>query len=651
MEVDALTAGDSAVHAAHAAPMTMDTAWRDIVNNADKLDGIVNAMATCMSKVLSIKNAEIGNGRLTLGQALYEEIEHFPTRDQLDEVKNIHSAYEFVLGAHRTANELRTCATTTTNVLLTKFQNSETFCHSWVFTRELEVGEQSTLRVGGLRRAMYRDVVKQVNRWLLDCDAAMMIAFRDVTRDTADEAPLQNLAHELAESIACRLTLLPDKALGDQLSTESLQSRASEEVAGSMLQAEEAHRTDLLALRSFHTLAQHGPRSANGKVVVQQKLHHIQYVTCRPPVELGLQGANAQRMNLPLLVRACERDLDSQVRDHIMQQWFESNGGFAATAAAQAIQKMQLWGARSSWDRPFIKVLHQPAEAPGAGAMEMPRMPFVHVVHRWTFAPLNAQRCMFNWMQRRCVRMTSLVLQLLGHGALERGVLSAAVVAPIATQAILEARVVMNLLDLKRESLSLGTKLLKFCEDVSDLESHLAPEVSEALLFLSRFSSLELLSIFSPQSPALRVIMPEFTFRTRVALGNYQTAPVVPSRYVAFAYDAMAILLPVVRARRERAGVGPLQRSNPVRELLQTVPVVRSWSPLQGSLRLELPDLKGRPPMLRHVLEQLVREKLLVEFKRPYLGKQKYAPRKAFVFNSAQLVAVLSGYPLVRASN
>jgi hypothetical protein len=241
--------------------------------------------------------------------------------------------------------------------------------------------------------------------------------------------------------------------------------------------------------------------------------------------------------------------------------------------------------------------------------------------------------------------MTSLVLQLLGHGALERGVVSSRIVAPVAMHATVEALVVMELLEEKRAAYSVGTKLLKFCEDVADMASHMSSEVSDAMLFISRFSTLELLSIFSPQSPALRLVMKEFTYRTRVALGNYQTAPIVPLKYVAFCYDSLAILMPVARKRRERLGLSLTHKGNPLVDMLRALPKVRGWTPLKGSLRLDLTELKQASPMLKNVLTQLAKSNSFVVFKRPYLGGQRYGSRKEFVFDSPQLVGLLNVSP------
>lgn len=628
----------------------MNDSWRNVVRDPDKLDGIVNSVAHCMSRLLSIRDPEVDGGSAPLGRVLYEEKEHLPSKAQLDEVERIARAMSFVENAYTTATELRAAANGQTNVLLARFSQAETFEKAWNFNRPTSLGseDRAHLKVGALRHLMYVDVLTQVQRWLLECDAAMMIAYNDTTRDDhGDENTVLKLALDLAVSIAKRLTLTPEDT-DALLSTEKLQARAMKEITGTAVESDQHHRNDLKALKCMYILAQEGPSSPTGKQILQNRLSYLQYIVCSPPVELGLTGSNAQQMNMRLFSKACAPHLDDQVRVEMIQTWHELHGAFAATAASQAIQKLKLWSMNGASSPTFCQVIHTPGQQVSPDASDMPRMNFVHTTHKWTLVSKATPRTSYDWTRRRCVRLSSLVLQLLAHGALERGVVSSKVVDPIATQAALTARVVLRLLDQKRDQYSLGTRLLLFCGNVSDFESHLSADVANALANVSRFSLLELLSVFSRESPAMRMILPDLTFRIRIAMGNYQTAPVVPRKYIAFAFDAMPFLLPILSSRRNRLGLSPLQPSNPVCDLLRALPAAKGWTPLCGTLRLSLEDLKDGPALLPAVLQELARRELLVEFKRPYdpVLKRK-AAKKAFVFDSAQLVAVLSGYAIV----
>lgn len=648
----------------------MDRAWRALVSDPTKLDAIVDAMSRCMGKVLSLKNPEVRDGKATLGMTLYSEKEHFPTRAQMDELEVIKDAFAFVMSANNLSNRLRIEAAPGTNVSLLPHVEEETFCNTWMFTRPSGEGS-SRLKVGGIRQSLYNDVQKAVKRWLMSCDQAMRFAFHDIdSEQDGSDKKIDELASDIADDIARRVTLKDHAGKGrlsagggvlprpgihegvpEELTTRALEARAAQEVTRMTIHAEERIRSDLIALRTLETLAIYGSQE-RGKSVLREKAGHILYLLSRPHSVLGLNGHNAQRMNLALLSRACVEETDIDVRMGVLSQWHKCHGACAASAAQQAIQKIQL-NTQDSWKKPFVQVLRTPedlvepmegVELPPAqkrapqACVDMPPMPFVHSTHRWQFvANADTHGDVFDCTARRAIRLVSLVLQLLGHGAIERGVVCSNIVSPIVTQCCVESYMVLQLLNLKRESYSLGTSLLKFAEDVRDAESHLASDVSEALIHVSSFSVAEL-AIFSPQSPVLRVIMDQFTLRTRQNLTFS-----MPPQYVAFAYDALAIVLPLIAQRRAMNGTGMLQTLDPVREVLRMVPAVKAWSPLSGALRLYADDLKGLSPLVKNVLNALVRQKILVEYKRPYLGKQRHSPKLAFVFDTPQLVALLAG--------
>ena len=416
----------------------------------------------------------------------------------MDEIENINKGLQFVGSAHALATKLYTETKNTGNVVLTQYSTEPTFVNSWTFTRSRGDGrEESRLRVGGLRRCIFQTAVDLVYKWLLDCDEAMMMAFSDMPKgERVDEAPLR-VGTQLGESIARRISLWEDNRQRDEaeedLSSRVLQERASEEWARTAVAAEEHQRTDLIALRAFETLSTHGPESEKGRQVLDERLHYIRYVVHTPPVELGLTGNNAARMNLSLLARACDMDMDIDVRLSIVSKWHMMHGACAATAAAQAVRRIQIL--KNKQPTPFIRVLRRQARTvTRSEASSCHACPLCTRTKSGGCAASN-QRTSLDWLGRRIVRMTSLMLQLLAHGSLERGVVSSMLTAPIFFQAVLEAEVVHKLLKMKLESYTVGTNLLRFCENVTDVESHLCSDMTEAMLPLAHFSTLELMSI------------------------------------------------------------------------------------------------------------------------------------------------------------
>jgi len=634
---------------------SMDQSWRALVDDPVKLDALVESMSRAMASFLHITNSEIGNGMAPLGKYLYEQKERFPTRAQLDELDFIERAFSFVLESQHLASAMRLEASNDANVVLAPFARKSPFKDSWTFTRPR--GRKTTrVKVGGIAGSLYKDVIEGIYNWLLECDQAMCTAFKDVSTEPpfgADAGGTTNnvitaLAMQLAEATARRVVMLPPPEWEDEdddLTTASLQRRASVEMNRTHIWAQQSQQSDLEALRAFEIIAREGVKSPQGRKIMETNIELLAYVVQKPPVELGMKGENAKHMDLALLRRACAVDLDIDVRCGLAHQWHLTHGGIAATAAQGAIQEVEMWSRQRQ--KPFIKVLQSPPVAgqqpPKQVGQPMPRMPFVNSQHEWRFViTTEVHRARLDWIGRRVVRLVSMVLQLLGWGALEKGVIASHHVHGVATQASIEARCVLELLRIKRDGYALGTDLLKFCEDVSNYESHVTDSVDDALLHVSGFSMLELSSIFHSQSPALRLIMDEFGVRTRGHLMN-QRSPCIPEEYVAFAYDAMAILLPVIDQRRKLLSIGVSQATNPVAVLLRRLDCVKGWHPIKGALHLTNDDLKGGPALLKPVLQELAERKILVEYKRPYLGKQKHGAKLAYVFNTIELVRMLAG--------
>ena len=631
-----------------AAKMSID--YRSIVADTERLDMLVDGMAGMLASMLNIEDEVGTNGKCKLGTVLYEEKEHFPTRATLDLLEKILNAYNFCVKAGNVCAALREEAGQEPNVVLGPHAKAESYYYEETFTRT-RGQTQTHLRVGGVGESLMNATEDKVAEWLVRADYAMCAAFVDhgdaderVSSRTPMGTEMMTLIEKLASDIAQRLTLMePERQPHNQLSARSLGARAGAELCRTSYQAEAEQQSDLAALRAFEAVATDGSTGERVKAIIESSMHLLEYVVRRPPMELGMQGANAARMNLPLLAEACAPNLDIDVRCTLIQHWHECHGACAATAAQQAIVQIERWSQQQQ--KPFIEVLLDPAADPPPNAVEMPGMPFVEQQRRFFFpagGTRRTKRTGLDWMGRRVVRLTSLVWQLLGYGELERGVLSSRLVDPIVTAAVFQTRVVAEMLVQKRNSYALGQRLLGFAENVSDGQSHLSDEVGHACCELSRFSAHEILAVFHMRSPVLPLVMRDLGIRTRELLSSMGQP--MPSEYTAFASDALAIALPVVRDRRQSAGVAPTTRTNPIADLLRTVPKVREWTPLQGQLWLHMEDLKRAAPVLKGVLQLMHERKALVQWKRPYIrgsvGRSKH-PKLAFVFDTAQLVALL----------
>ena len=604
---------------------------------ARRLDGMIEAMGKSMACILSMRDCELQHGERPLGKIMHDEREHAATRSQLDALAVCMEAIDFTVEAYRVSNAIRSECGRCRNILLTAWADEPTFRKCWRFTRNCGSSE-SVMTVGGVRSLVFLNLCNNIQEWLVNCDLTMMMAYNDAEGDDLDILVFHNCIEELAERIARRLSLEEDRVFDDSEDfTKRVTSKSSEEISKMSPTDRLRREHDLLSLKALEALARCGPLSDRGKQVLDECLDLVNYVLNTPAQDLCIHGANAEHSNLELLRRACDSRVDPEVRSRVVGQWWAVHGPLAALAVQQAIQTLELGSALNG--KPMIKVLQHPDDPVcEQECFSLPPITFVETDRKWKFVHQTHPPVFLGWMARRICRISTMVAQLLDSGTFERGVVSSRVVGPIATMSVVEAQVTMGMLKIKRSSYTHGTHLIKFCEDVIDNESHLRNNVSESLICLSRFSMHELLTTMDPSSKHWLAVSSKLT-----ELAKKQLTFHMPEEYVGFAQDAMPIVFKALQNRRNSLGVTALQTMSPIQQLLNLMPKVRAWNPLGGRLELDHKDLENAPDLLVMMLRELSSRRILCEHKRPYIGNQRHAPKKAFVFHTPSLVGVLQG--------
>lgn len=605
-----------------------------------RLDGMIDSMSRSMACILSLRNCELQHGERPLGVVMHDEIENAATRSQIDELETCMEAIEFTEDAYRVSNEIRSECGRCRNIVLTPWSAEPTFRKSWIFTRN-RGRSQSLLTVGGVCKLVFLKLSTIIHEWLVNCDHMMMIAFDDLEPDEdgmEGVEVLQNSIDELAERIARRLSLNEDREFDDSEDFKSrVTDKSSEEIAqmspGDLLR----HKHDILSLRALEALSRCGPHSDRGKQVLHECLDLLNYALNTPHRDLCIHGANAAESNFELLRRVCDYRVDPEVRMRVIMQWWVLHGAFAAVAVQQAIDTLELGDILDG--KPMIKVLQHPDDPVcDENCYTLPPITFVDSSREWKFVHRDHYPAFLGWMSRRLCRISTMVAQLLDSGTLERGVVSTKVVNPIATVSVVEAQVSLGMLKIKRDSYTHGTHLIKFCEDVIDNESHLRNNVSESLICLSRFSLHEIMSVMDPTSSSWLSIAPRLTELTK----RHFTFN-MPVEYIGFAQDAMPIIFRALKNRRDSLGIAPLQTVNPLQQFLALVPKAQNWTPLGGRLELDHKDLEYAPDLLVRMLKEMASMGILCEYKRPYLGYQRHAAKKVFVFHTPSLLDVIAG--------
>jgi hypothetical protein len=453
------------------------------------------------------------------------------------------------------------------------------------------------------------------------------------------------LVHNLATSIALHVCDV-DSSQGAWLCSRALETRAAAEFARTAVHAQRQVEEDTLALSVLEAVARYGVHGEDGPHVLERLRPHLERLLHTPPVELGVHGTGAERMNIALLARALAPELDVEVRTSLVNEWRGLHGAYAASEASQAIARLHRHA--NSGAPPFIKVLsppeskHKSQSADGAsdGAIRVPRFGFVQENYAWKLATAtgNERRTGLDRVGRRIVRLTSLVWELQARGELRCGVVACSLVAPIAVEARCETHSLLHVLEQKLKFQNPGLKLLKFTENVTDSESHLSGAVSSAICRLSKYPLVDLIAIFHHNSKALPLIGTELSRRTR-----HELLFRMPSNYHTFALDALPVLMPIIHQRRHSLGVSPWRSVDPLVELLRTVARVKTWRPTQGRLVLYSSDLApGRASPLLKPLLRMMSDKgsSLVRWMRPSVGG-RYGSRMGFVFETTHLYRLL----------
>ena len=303
----------------------------------------------------------------------------------------------------------------------------------------------------------------------------------------------------------------------DELSAKMLQARASMEVRRSAMKAERRAREDLSALRTLLVLCKPGQTPNVICSLLSTRLNEI-HITHVPPVELGLTGKNADRMNLTFLRRVCEPNLCQTIQLAIVDRWSKCHGGFAQTAVSQSISKLEGWKTPTSGFQSVVKhTAHNDKNTDCPP--RMPEMPFVRGGRSFTFLPplneeaLKFKRSLPHVLSRRMVRLTSLVWELLAHGALERGVLEPNIVHSVATFSTLCARRIIQRSHevAKTTALACGSRRLRATFATCPVPLRMS---SQGVVQPVQVSLAQIMAGFEASSPLLPAIFRQLSLRT-----------------------------------------------------------------------------------------------------------------------------------------
>lgn len=135
---------------------------------------------------------------------------------------------------------------------------------------------------------------------------------------------------------------------------------------------------------------------------------------------------------------------------------------------------------------------------------------------------------------------------------------------PLAEKHLSAARVLITQMSAKKMELGHGAELHWVQSEILDRSSDLADLVTEYAIPVCCVPLLDLVAIFSEDSPLLPVVLGDFYMMLREHAGEARK-PFLELQYPRFARDLLKLALPAIAERRTAAGAGPRETLDPMK--------------------------------------------------------------------------------------
>lgn len=595
-------------------------------SNKEKMAHLVDGVATYLSDVLCIKDKDVA-GKLPLVEVSRQEIHHLlfmlgiaPEMDKLSKT------YQFVVRAEDLAERMRDCALRAQgeNIDVSVFTTESAYYFDDEVLKVLN-GNENRVKVGAYGSRIRLDIATHALEWLEALDN-LMCAAASIPMTEAVKADLGPVKFKLAKAIATRMSLMSlESVLDDELSSRVLGEMVSMEFMRCEAHALHSLKVDAKGMEMLKVLAT-DPAGDRSRAYLTDSLVMLNYIVRNCPSELI---PYLKSMHLEQLSRALVPDLDTEVRVALVVFWADNHGQSVVRAIDVAWEEVMQWKPFSSRSTLFSSVQCEGRALP---SLAIPRMSFLHAPVRFARRETKPRRTGLDEKGERAVRMIRCVWEMASQGIIRGGVVASEIVAAVGTDGVLIGRMAAGMISSERDVNQHGARLTKFFGAVQNLEGDHADAIAKASCALSQFSCDELEAAFRTDSDILWDVKKELENRTRKKMLVH-----VPEEYMSFASEAIAYALPIVQQRREALGISRFLRPCPVIDLLRTISKFRAWTPLGGTLRVYLEDVRDAHSSTRDVFEALHANGILVRRK----GGGKSKERVCYEFDTELLYSLV----------
>ena len=585
-----------------------------IVSDEARLDATVDAVSDYLSTLLSLEVTGLYGERQPFAEAMRKEV-----RELEDLHFNMHAyrrmvkMYESVARMHLTYEQLyaRTDLYADRPYPLHALAKTEAWNTLVEFARK-SVIVREPLRVGALGLVLEERIANEAFTWLQQVDAALCTAnsVACVSHRVDGQCRVESICRFLAAGMAQRATLLVEmNSEDDALSTRSIQKVIGGELARC---AHPAVLTLESSLRTFHRLSRAGGvlrDEAAALIVLKSDCSDLRELLQAPPEELARL---LTPLDVPALCCCLGPKQESAVAVALLKTWAAQHGDALSSAVYTAAMKMRdTFAALVEGRLPKSAFINLVAESPSSIAL--PNATFLgsdvvlHVKRRGS--PLEIRGV--DEVALRVTQLCHITIHAVNLGILRAGYIRRGLLHSISFEHMLIARFAAREMRFEDEfTCAPGRSLAHVLFQLSDPSGDYAADIGKAACALSRYSVAELDAIFRSDGGAFDRVARQLSLKTRERVPFKLAAT-----YRGFAADAAGVALPIIARRRAALGLCGSARPLLLNELLMTATRVQGWTPLEGTLRLCLGDLRGAHAALRPVLEALAEAGIMVSTK------------------------------------
>lgn len=584
------------------------TERRELYQNHNKMKNMVDSVARYFSTVLQIVDTDISE-RVPFVELCRQELHYYlalTSHGGVQHMEGLMKMYEFISHSCDLATRMRNCALDNYdgNLDINTFTSEVPY-----YCSDQLIDERTTctrINIGDIGQLLLLEVETRALYWLDELDKVMCdSACIRHTDDASKDSGLVGVKKEMAYAIAERLTVMSHASVSD----DYLSSRALEGMLNRLYQREMPHAQsqkfkDESALGMLLEMSSN-PTGDRTRKWLENDLEELRAIIASPPMELGCNSELRNSCNLERLSRAFAADMDIEVRVAMVEFWAD-NSRNATSVAKEVLAQVNQWKPTERVGS-FYGILKPGSNGRICKQMRVPEMDFLNTPQCFV-GRQPVKRSGLSESGQRSELIIRSVWEMASRGYFMAGVVAAAPVLQVTTDAVLTTRMAAATIASVRDVNRLGFKMCAFVSSLYDMEGDHVQELDSACCNLSRFSCQELETVFDTTGVSVASICESLTRRTRHYMSFKPN-----ENYKSFVTDVIGMLLPILHQRRNRVGIPCIMRSNGLLDILRTIPRIHTWKPTDGTLTLTVDDIRPAHSSTRGILDDLHENNVLVK--------------------------------------